>query len=211
MKSIFLVGDSIRQGYDKFVKQAFSGIAEVYYPGENCQFSTYIVRHLYDWKNDIPNCETLDLIHWNAGLWDSLVMPDGQPLLSLEDYAKSIERICCNIAQYFPKAKMIFATSTPVQEELFVGVTRFNKTVERYNAAATEIVLRHGGTVNDLYTLMKNQPLSYHSDRTHFYTKDGTACIAGRVIQQIEKALGLTANPVDYAKFFTEKKDFKGV
>lgn len=32
MKKILLIGDSIRMGYDKYVKLAFEGEAEVYYP-----------------------------------------------------------------------------------------------------------------------------------------------------------------------------------
>jgi hypothetical protein len=52
MKKIVLLGDSIRGGYDKYVKHAFCGIAEVYYPKENCRFASYILRHLPDWKRD---------------------------------------------------------------------------------------------------------------------------------------------------------------
>ena len=32
MKKIVLIGDSIRMGYDKYVKMALEGVAEVYYP-----------------------------------------------------------------------------------------------------------------------------------------------------------------------------------
>lgn len=40
----------------------------------------------------------------------------------------------------FPAAKMIFATSTPVQEEFFTVCKRYNKDTEVYNAAAIGIV-----------------------------------------------------------------------
>lgn len=69
---------------------------------------------------------------------------------------------------------MIFVTSTPVQEELFQTkyqyYRRHNKDTVRYNAGACEIVLKHGGIINDLYSLMKDVPESYYSDQTHFYT-----------------------------------------
>ena len=35
MKKILLLVDSIRKGYDKYVKIAFGGVAEVYFPEEN--------------------------------------------------------------------------------------------------------------------------------------------------------------------------------
>ena len=78
MKKIVLLGDSIREGYDKYVKYAFEGTAKVYYPKENCRFASYILRHLPDWKRDFGECDDVDLVHWNAGLWDDLVMADGR-------------------------------------------------------------------------------------------------------------------------------------
>ncbi len=48
MKKIILIGDSIRQGYDKYVKLAFENTAQVYYTNDNCRFTTYIIRHLID-------------------------------------------------------------------------------------------------------------------------------------------------------------------
>ena len=110
-----LIGDSICQGYLNFVKIAFKDTAEVYFPQENCRFVTYVLRSLWDWKNGLGCGEDVDVIHWNAGLWDGLVMPDGKPLISFERYCEDIERVCVTMKILFPKAKMIFATSTPVQ------------------------------------------------------------------------------------------------
>ena len=66
MKKILILGDSIRQGYDKYVKMAFQDVAEVYYPSDNCRFSAYIVRHLIDWKKQLECGDDVDLVHWNA-------------------------------------------------------------------------------------------------------------------------------------------------
>ena len=43
MKQVFLIGDSIREGYCEKVKEALRDRAEVIYPGENCRTSQYIV------------------------------------------------------------------------------------------------------------------------------------------------------------------------
>ena len=190
---------------------AFDGVANVYYPNENCRFSTYVLRHLCDWKDAFTNGVKIDLIHWNAGLWDALIMQDGMPLIDIEEYKKNIERICKMIKILFPHAEMIFATSTPVQENLFTGFKRFNKMTESYNAAAVKIVMSHGGKINDLYELMKNQPIEYHSDRTHYYTKEGTRVITNKVIGYIEEALGISASPLDYDLLFKEKSAFVGL
>ncbi|MBQ6907147.1 MAG: hypothetical protein IJQ28_02105 [Clostridia bacterium] len=96
---------------------------------------------------------------------------------------------------------MIFATSTPVLEGKFTPpFDRFNKEIERYNAVACEIVKRHGMQINDLYTLMSSLPESYHSDQTHFYTKEGKEVITKKVLSEIEKSLDIKALSLDFDK-----------
>ena len=46
MKNVLLIGDSIRVGYDKSVKASLEGIANVYFPAENCRFAAFVFRHL---------------------------------------------------------------------------------------------------------------------------------------------------------------------
>ena len=209
MKRVFLIGDSIRKGYDKYVKMSLDGVAEVASPQENCRFTSYIIRNLFEWKKQ-SGWDDADLVHWNAGLWDTLVMLDGLHLVDIETYGKNVERICNLIKMLFPSAKMIFATSTPVQEELFKEHKRYNRDVEAYNAIAIDIVQKHGGKINDLYTTMSACPVSYHSDLTHYYTKDGTRVITDQVLAHIEAALGIHGTPLDYDALFAPKDDIVG-
>ena len=211
MKKILLIGDSIRTGYDKYVKMAFENIAEVYYPNDNCRFTSYIIRYLHDWKLELDCGEDVDLIHWNVGLWDSLRMTDGELLIPIEIYKDNVERICKMIQTYFPRAKMIFATSTPVQEGLFGVLKRYNKDVEAYNEAAVEVVKRYGGGINDLYTLLASAPKTYYSDMTHFFTKEGTQLITDQVIACIERSIEMSAAKLDYDVLFADAKDVIGL
>lgn len=211
MKKILILGDSIRQGYDKYVKMAFQDVAEVYYPSDNCRFSAYIVRHLIDWKKQLECGDDVDLVHWNAGLWDDLVMQDGEHHTPIEMYKYYIDRVCKIIKLLFPEAKMIFATSTPVQEELFTECKRYNKDTEEYNKVASEIVKSYGGEINDLYALMKAAPVEYHSDLTHYYTKEGTRIMTDKVIDCIEKCLDIKGQKLDYDQFFAENDNAIGI
>lgn len=52
MKNVILLGDSIRQGYDEFVAEGLSGVAQVYYPEENCRFSVFLFRSLDRWVQE---------------------------------------------------------------------------------------------------------------------------------------------------------------
>ena len=212
MKKVVLIGDSIRKGYDKYVKMAFEGVAEIFYPWDNCQFTGYILRHIIDWKNEMECGDDVDLVHWNAGLWDDLVMLDGKNHTPIAYYKENIQRICNSIKILFPKAKMIFATSTPIQEELFLGpCKRFNADTEKYNEQANEIIKSNNGEINDLYSLVKGFPKDYYSDLTHLYTKQGTQLITEQVIRVIEESLLIKAKKLNYSKIFSNEAKIVGM
>ena len=211
MKKIVLIGDSIRMGYDAFVKQAFDGVACVYSPKENCRFAAYVLREIREWKNQFDCGDDVDCVHWNVGLWDCLKLMDGEVLTPIDVYARYIDRISGAIRLYFPQAKVIFATSTPVREELFGEFKRLNADVERYNAAALEVVKKHGFAVNDLYAIASKAPVEYHSDMTHYRTKEGTRMMAGAVIRALENCLNVKANELDYDALFDGPKKDVGV
>lgn len=194
MKKVLLIGDSIRAGYDKYVRQRLDGKAEVFFPGENCRFAEYVLRYLHEWKKDLNTGSDVDCVHWNAGLWDTLRLFGDGCLTSEAVYAEYIDRICGRIKLLFPAAKTIFAISTPVIEGKYgEGFIRYNKDIESYNSTAVEVVKRYGTEINDLYALLKDVPDSYHSDATHFYTEAGTKLIGDRVTELVSKSLGLSA------------------
>ena len=213
MQKILLIGDSIRQGYDSFTKKAFDGLADVVYPSENCRFTSYIVRNIADWADALGCDENTALVHWNAGLWDDLTMFDGEKLISPEEYEQNILRIDGMLRRLFPKAVLIFATSTPVREHLFAGRRnhRLNRDTERYNEIAARVLSPKGVIINDLYSLMCGVPSEYYTDMTHFYTKDGTRVITSAVCDCIGKALHITPKTLDYDALFSQKTDAVGV
>ena len=118
MKKIVLIGDSIRMGYDKYIKDALSDTAEVFYPSENCRFAEYVLRYIHEWKTEGNWGDDVDLVHWNAGLWDVLELFGDEPLTSLSYYREAIIRIDKRLRMLFPKAKFVFATSTNVSEKM---------------------------------------------------------------------------------------------
>lgn len=210
-KKVILIGDSIREGYDSYTKKALEEVADVFYPEENCRFTAYILRNLTEWKAWYQWPEDIDLIHWNAGLWDLIRLLDGKNHTPLPVYQEYVERICKIMRILFPKAKIVFATCTPVIERLHqeCSLKRANEEIETYNAAAVEIVQRYGASINDLYSLMAEAPESYHSDMTHYYTKEGTKLLTEQVVSCIEKELGIQGKKLDYDSLFEEKDKAK--
>ena len=212
MKKALLIGDSIRKGYDNYVKHALDGICEVYYPGDNCRFAEYVLRYLHEWKNELGLDDSVDLVHINVGLWDTLELFGDAPLTPVEFYAYYIDKICNRIKFLFPSAKVIFATSTPVLEHKFNRERSFrsNAVTRKYNEAAAEIVKKHGFLVNDLYSVAEKLPEECYSDMTHLYTPDGTCALTNVVLKAICEALDL-----GYKEFslenYTEVKEIIGM
>lgn len=195
-KKVFLVGDSIRQGYDAYVRERLKPAADVFYPDDNCRFIQYTFRHLSDWKNNLPFAgEALDVIHWNAGLWDVLRLYRDDPLTPVDVYASFLVRTQKRIRLLFPNAVSVFALSTPVSPvECWPDpdyALRKNDDIRQYNAAARAALEPMGVRFDDLYALLENAPDSYHSDVTHFNTPEATECIGNAVTESILSALGM--------------------
>ena len=193
MKKVILLGDSIRMGYDKYVKDALAGVAEVYYPQENCKFAQYLLRFVHDWKAEGKWPTDADLVHWNAGLWDVLELYGEEPMTNEAQYAEMIARIDRQLRRLFPKAKIIFATSTSVQEEKYrPEFKRHNETIARYNDIAIKALEESNCLINDLYGLSLTLADSCWSDVTHFNTADGRKAMGGRVLDVICRELDIT-------------------
>lgn len=205
MKKIVLIGDSIRKGYDKYVAECLKEQAVVYWPNENCRFAQYTLRCLHDWKKQGEWPDDVDLVHWNVGLWDTLTLYEDGTLTSPEYYREQLIRIDRRLKILFPNAKLIFATSTPVVEERFLNPKvsiRYNKDIEYFNEIAVKELQARGTVINDLYALAKEVPISYFSDMTHLYTKEGVELLGNAVVDCICKQLGIAEHEtVDGARF----------
>jgi len=182
MKKIFLIGDSIKSGYDLYVNESMINVAEVYYHNDNCRFSEYVLRNVHYWKDELKLGD-VDVIHWNVGHWDTLRIYGDEPLTRPDVYAENLERIQKRLKFLFPGSIQIFATSTPVIEAGYIKEfeMRYNADVEKYNEIAKNVLKKHGVIINDLYDLLKDKPESLHSDQTHYYTADATELIGSRV------------------------------
>lgn len=185
MKNILLIGDSIRMGYDKSVKKSLEGKANVYFPGENCRFASFVLRYVHEYgalvKDGAP-----DIIHWNAGLWDCLRLFEEEPHTPKDVYAYYIERICKRIKKLYPEAKVIFATCTTVlSEKMDKNFKRYNEEIAEYNDIAVNVVKKYGFEINDLYSLSATLGENAHSDPVHYYTSAGTEAFTKQVLSHI--------------------------
>ena len=191
MKNLLLIGDSIRMGYDKSVKKTLEGKANVIFPDVNCRFASFVLRYFHEYLGDIKG-EDIDVIHWNAGLWDCLRLFEEDPHTPIDVYAYYIERICIRIKKLCPNAKVIFATCTSViSEKMDKDFKRYNEEIEKYNETAVNVVKKYGFEVNDLYKASVSLPEEAHSDPVHYYTSMGTEKFTRQVLSYVAPALGI--------------------
>ena len=202
MKKILLLGDSIRMGYEEYVKQSFDGVVDVYFPNVNCAFAQNMLRYLNIWKNEQKIPDDIDLVHFNVGLWDVLRIYDDGTLTSPEYYAEILPRIIKRIKILFPKAKIVFALSTNVYEEGYKTTppyARLNADVEKFNKIAVDVLTPLGVFINDLYAITKDLPAdsSCRSDMTHFNTDDGVNLLGGQVTKTICSLLDIPLESIN--------------
>ena len=72
MKKVLLLGDSIRMGYDEYVRDLLKGKAEVYFEEDNGRFAAYT---LWQVNQVFRHQGQFDVVHWNNGYWDMNIEP----------------------------------------------------------------------------------------------------------------------------------------
>ena len=199
-------------GYDQFVCELLKDRAEVVYPPDNGRFAQYTLRQLQDWKAQLHlSGEDVDLVHWNNGLWDVGHLGIGETGEAAADtahyvagyytyeeenltppdfYAHMIRRVHNRIRTLFPRAKIIFAYTTPVLEDQIPSfLCRRNAEIRNYNRIAETTLSEFGVECNDLYTFAEKQLTRLHRDWVH-YNEEGSRKIAEEIAGVIRRGAG---------------------
>lgn len=180
MKKVTLLGDSIRMiGYGKTVADALNkeGV-EIFQPEENCRFSKYTLRMLFDYKAQIAGS---DVIHWNNGLWDVCDLAGDGPFTPKEVYADFVLRTLRVLKRITPN--IIFATTTPVDSENHFNS---NPVIEAYNAFIVPKLEAEGVVINDLHALVAPDIDRFIRKDDHIHlTDDGIDVCAAAVAAKI--------------------------
>ena len=183
MKQVTLIGDSIRMGYEKTVRQELEGEAEVWAPGPNGGNSGNILAHLTEWAIS----RQPDLIHINCGLHDlKKEFGEERQAIPPEEYAKNVEEILQALLRD-TNATVIWAQTTPVNEIWHherKGFDRFEADVITYNELAKSICDRVGVHVNNLYDVVNEagRDKILVPDGVHF--SDEGSGILGRAVAE---------------------------
>ncbi len=190
MKTIALIGDSIRVGYQEKVREQLADRANVWAPDENGGNSENVLAHLGEWALS----RRLDVVHINCGLHD-IKKEFGQDAAAvpLSRYTEHVRSILTRL-QAETEATVVWALTTPVNEErhhLNKPFDRFDADVVTYNTAASAICRALGVAVNDLFSAVNSAGRDnlLLQDGVHF-TSEGYALLGKTVAECIKRTIG---------------------
>jgi isoamyl acetate esterase len=196
MKQVVLIGDSIRMGYEPFVRQALQGEAEVWAPADNCSSSRVVLAHLDEWVIS----RQPDVVHVNCGLHDLAYKDaDGRPIdhrqVPLDEYKDNVRAILTNIRGQ-TAALVAWASSTPVNERWHLEkkeFPRYEADVDAYNAASSAAARGLGIPIHDLHEVVKRggRDQMLLPDGVHF-REAGYRALADAVVRCVRPMLAVT-------------------
>ena len=212
--NVLLIGDSIRMFYQEEVQTNLSDTFSVYAPKVNCRFSAFVLNSLRFWLTENPPA---DIIHFNAGLWDTAILysEDGC-FVDLESYISNMKKIIRVLKT--TGAELIFATSTPVCDEKQylpgpMPPAHKNADIAAYNAAAVELMKQENIPVNDLFSLMYADKEKYLSEDMIHPNEEGVKFLGQAVAQAIRNCSATmkhnpakTAQKLAFAENTTQEK-----
>jgi lysophospholipase L1-like esterase len=180
---VLLIGDSISIGYTVPTRKSLKGKANVHRIPTNGGPTINGLKNLDSWLGN----GKWDVIHFNWGLHDLKLMPDGKHQVPIDQYEKNLRELVARLKK--TGAKLIWAGTTPVPEGN-LNPPRKDSDVVAYNAVARKIMEENQIAIDDLYAFARPRldkiqlPVNVH------FTAEGYRALAAQVATSILVALG---------------------
>ena len=191
MKKVLLLGDSIRMGYQQYVKEQLAEEYDVRYPEDNGRFAAYT---LWQVNQEFKHNPDIALVHFNNGYWDMNVeAPMTEAIHPVGEYVSFLRRIVGLCRQC--GAKVVFATTVPIMEAGAAAdntgvegtINYSNEWVKEYNAAAVEVMAELDVPVDDLYALCMEDDRRYKCEDLLHLSAEGSRRCAQQVADYVRK------------------------
>ena len=180
---VMLIGDSISIGYTLPTRKLLEGKANVHRPAANCSSTGIGLTNLDRWLGD----KKWDVIHFNFGLHDAKLPPEGIRYASPEDYEKNLRELVKRLKA--TGAKLIFATTTPVPNGGVVEPTRRFGSIEQYNSVALKIMIEQNIMIDDLNAAITPHLAEAQKPNDVHFNDDGSLILAKSVAASISNAI----------------------
>ena len=172
---VLLIGDSVSRGYTQATRKALAGQANLHRAPANCGPTSTGLKKIDVWLGD--PAKKWDIIHFNFGIHDRNT--------PLADYAERLEQLVARMKK--TGARLIWASTTPIPDLPDKKQTAAS-IVER-NAAAAEIMDKHGVATNDLFTAVTPHLAEYQNPDDVHFNSPGYQFLGSEVAKSIEATL----------------------
>ena len=180
---VLLIWDSVSIGYTLPVRAALAGKANVHRPPANCSSTGTGLASLTKWLGD----GNWDVIHFNFGLHDAKLPPEGVRHSPPDVYEKNLRELVKQMQS--TGARLIWATTTPVPNGGILAPNRRFGSVDRYNAIAKKVMEENGVAIDDLNAAVAPRVGEFQIQGDVHFTPEGSAFLAGKVAASIEAQL----------------------
>jgi hypothetical protein len=195
---VLVIGDSISMNYHEAAKSALAGTANYHRNEGNCFSTEHGVRNIGLWLGNYREKGAhWDVIQFNHGLhdlkqpYDAATDKWGDYAVSLADYKANLEKEIAILRR--TGAKLIWCSTTPVQNDNKGPYARRKGASAEFNTAALEVIRLHPDIlITDLHAVVDGSPVFDEwrkQNDVHFYQKEERKILGESVATTIRKAL----------------------
>jgi hypothetical protein len=180
---VLIIGDSISIGYTLPVRELLRGRANVHRVPANASSTGHGLKCLKEWLGT----GKWDVIHFNFGLHDAKLPPQGIGHTSVEQYEKNLREIVQILKT--TGAQLIWATTTPVPNQGNLAPDRRFAEIAGYNQVAIRVMNEERVMIIDLNAIITPHLASTQKTNDVHFNAGGSAILATEVAAGIEKSL----------------------
>lgn len=169
---ILLIGDSVSRAYTQTVRKQLAGKANVHRAPANCGPTKTGVSKLDVWLGD----GKWDFIHFNFGIHDRKT--------PIPEYTERLETLIARMKE--TGATLLWANTTPLPD--VPGKWSSQSVVER-NAAAAEVMKKHGIETDDLFGAISPRLKELQNPGDCHFSGEGNAFLGKTVAEFLEAQL----------------------
>ncbi len=179
---VLLIGDSISMGYTLPTRKLLEGKANVHRIPANGGPTKNGVANIQKWLGT----GKWDVIHFNWGIHDLKIMPDGKRQVEAADYEANLRSLVATLKA--TGAKLIWASTTPIPEGELNPPRSFGKVAD-YNEIAARVMKENSVTINDLNAWITPKFEEFHKPKDLHYSEAGSEHLAKKVAEAVGLAL----------------------
>lgn len=180
---VLLIGDSVSMGYTLPVRTLLKDQANLHRIPQNGGATSVGLDRLTHWIGE----GKWDVIHFNFGLHDAKLLPEGIHHADPDQYEQNLRAIVKQLRA--TGAKLIWATTTPVPDGGILSPVRRFGDIGAYNAVAKKVMAENGVATDDLGGAIQPEVARLQNPHDVHFSKEGSQFLAERVAASITAEL----------------------